>query len=243
MSNKKKENICVKKPKVNSAVDGSNGLIVEPLPDIIDPEKYGTPDFYEGWLDDEKTFSRLVKKIEIIIRKSPELKYYIQYLKDELDMSKCYFYKNLNSENVSIELHHYPFTLFDIVETLTTKAIKNNENYEFSTFVIAEEAISLHYRNIIGLVPLSITLHQLAHSGNIYIPMKAVFGDVKIFLSEYKEYIKGDLIQKLEQILTTPLNEVQRLNFKLNEKIEYKYQKDHELMNKEFLQLLENNPK
>ena len=195
----------MRKPKTSSTIDSKSGIVIEPLPDIIDPETYGTLDFYEGWLDDEKTFSKLVKRIEMVVRKSPELKYYIQYLKDELKMDKCYFYKNLNSEDISIELHHYPFTLYDIVETVITKAIKSRDKCEFSTFTLAEEVMALHYRNVIGLVPLSITLHQLAHSGNIYVPMKAVFGDVKTFLSEYKEFIKSDLIKKFEQILTTPI--------------------------------------
>jgi hypothetical protein len=72
--------------------------------------------------------------------------------------------------------------------------------------------------------------------------MNAVFGNVKKFISEYKEFIKTDTLQKLEQILTTPVSEMKRLNYKLNEKIEYKYQKDHELKASEFLKLLETNP-
>jgi len=230
----------MRKPKRTPGTTfNTDGLIMEVLPDIIDPEKYGTPDFYEDWLSDEKQFSRLIKKVEMIIRKSPELKYYIQYLKDELDMSSCFFYKNLSNEDATIELHHYPFTLYDLTEIVTTKAIKGKNKFEFSTFAIAEEVVALHYRNIVGLVPLSITLHQLAHSGNIFIPMRAVFGDIKIFLTEYRDFIKTDVIKKFEQILTTPLSEIQRLNYKLNEKIEYKYQKDHELSGLEFLKFLE----
>ena len=215
-------------------------IIVEKLPDYVVPERYGSSSFFEDYLETRREFTRLVKKVELLVRKSPEMKYYIQYLKDELDLNKCYFYKNVSLDDVSIELHHYPFTLFDISEIVCKKAIMDPANRGFfSTFKLAEEVVSLHYQNIVGLVPLSVTLHQLAHDGEIFIPVSAVFGDVKEFIRQYRDFIDPTLIEKLENLLMTSPSEIHRLNYKLSEHVEYKYRKDHELVQKQIFALLE----
>ena len=227
----------MKRPKTAEVINGTSNMVEETLPDIVDPENFGKLEFYASFLEDEKKFSKLIKKIEIQIRRSPELKYYIQYLKDELDLGKCFFFKNVSNDDVSIELHHYPFSLYDITEIVTKHAIRNSSEF-FTTFSIAEKVVALHYENIIGLVPLSITLHQMAHAGDIYIPIGSVFGDIKVFINRYKEFIKGELIQKIEEVMITPNAEANRLNSKLIESITFKYKEDNKLNQSELIKLI-----
>ena len=66
----------------------------------------------------------LIKAVERIVRSSIEYKQYIQFLKTEIDMTECSYFKNISNKNnpkVSIEIHHEPFTLFDITSKRITE--------------------------------------------------------------------------------------------------------------------------
>mgnify|MGYP003610265211 CR=1 FL=1 len=57
----------------------------------------------------------------------------------------------------------------------------------------------LHYDNIIGLVPLSKTAHDLAHAGDLYIDPKQIFGNIGKYLETYRDYIDENEIKKLSK--------------------------------------------
>lgn len=174
------------------------------------PTEFGTIHFYPGELMDEKDWTGFIKKTESVARRSVELKSFIQYLKDELKMDSCHFFKNVNNADVSVELHHYPFGMFDICEIIARKRIINNE--PFSTFEVANEVTRIHFEKLIGLVPLSKTLHQLAHSGKLLIPVQTVFGDVKGFIEQYKRYITRDMLHRIKAVLEVKPEEIVRIN-------------------------------
>ena len=70
-------------------------------------------------------------------------------------------------------------------------------------FRIASEVTMLHYQHKVGLIPLSVTVHQLYHLGKIFIPIQAVdnLGLIE-FVKEYEDYIpeeqKDILVEKIK---------------------------------------------
>ena len=148
----------------------------------------------------EEINQKVISYLEKIIRKSYEYKQYIGYLKSELDITTCALIPTLDiSElDISLEFHHYPITLYDIVETLIHKYFATRKNNEkISMFDVMEEAMKEHYAGDIGLVPLSATMHEMAHSGAIKIPFTSVYGNVDKFVAKYGQYMRPELKDKV----------------------------------------------
>jgi hypothetical protein len=155
--------------------------------------------FYSVVLLNEKDKIKFIKTIESLVRSSQEYKQYIDYLKNQIDMTKCSFFHNINNKDfrgVSIEIHHEPFTLFDITQIVLNKW--QEEDKELNPLLIAEDIMKIHYSNMVGLIPLSLTVHQLVHDGKLFIPLQCVFGGFITFLEEYEKYISQDLKDMLE---------------------------------------------
>ena len=99
-----------------------------------------------------------INDCEQMIRTSMEYKQYIEYLKEYRDMTKCKIFTNIEGKRkgrnkIRIEIHHEPFTLYDIVNTVVNKHIACE--WDLNYFSIASEVMDLHYRNLVGLIPLS----------------------------------------------------------------------------------------
>lgn len=153
-------------------------------------------------LMNDKDKIKLIKTVEGIVRRSTEYKQYIKFLKDEIDMRCCSYFQNINNKEgkrISIEIHHEPFTLFDITQIVVEKTIYNDE--EINPLLIAEEVMRLHYRDMVGLIPVSITVHQLIHDGKLFVPLQNVYGDYTKFIQEYAECIPTDIHNMLEMKL------------------------------------------
>lgn len=149
--------------------------------------------------NDEKGLRRYIKSIESLIRNSLEYKRFIKYLKEEQDYTSCAFFNSIDIKeikNVGIEFHHYPFTLYDIVNIVLYKE-SNFFSQQVDTFDIANEVMRIHYEGIVGLVPLSKTLHQLAHSGNLFINFKIVSGNIEKFMNDYEMFIDQELLDNV----------------------------------------------
>lgn len=148
-----------------------------------------------------KSRTKFIKQVEKYIRSSLEYRDYIQYLKDNIDMDRCAFFQKVTSngsKKVRIEVHHEPFTLFDYVEIVLDKFEK--EGVPINNLMIADEVMDLHYRNMVGLIPLSTTIHKAVHSSDkIPIPLNMVYGNYSDLLKEYEPYISDDLYDKLER--------------------------------------------
>jgi hypothetical protein len=147
----------------------------------------------------EKEKIKFIKSIERLVRSSQEYRDYIQYLRQEIDMTKCTFFGNISNKEtkgITIEIHHEPFTLFDITQTVLQKYLITGQ--ELNYFTVAEEVMKIHYQGRVGLVPLSATVHQLVGEGKLFIPLQNVYGDFINFLEEYDEFISEDLKSILE---------------------------------------------
>jgi len=148
----------------------------------------------------DKDKIKLIKDVERLVRKSLEYKQYIRFLRDEINMSECAFFENINNKNgnsgISIEIHHEPIDLFSIVNVVIDKWI--DLDMDLNPILIAEEVMRLHYKNQVGLVPLSVTVHQLVHDGKIFIPLQNVYGDYLSFIEEYGPYVSDNISNVLQ---------------------------------------------
>ena len=114
-------------------------------------------------------------------------------------MNRCAFLNNITNENtfkIRIEIHHSPFTLRDICSTVINKRMKNGECMYIEA--VAYEVIYLHYCLMVGLIPLSETVHELVHSQYIFVPVDKVYGYYKQFIEQYD--VDQELLDKLYQL-------------------------------------------
>jgi hypothetical protein len=155
--------------------------------------------FYVELLTD-KAKVKFITQMEKIIRSSLEYRELMTFLKDNCDFSNCKFYVNITaSKKVKIEIHHTPFTLFDICSIVLNKW--DAEGKQLNAIMMAKEVMLWHYKNFIGLVPLSITVHHVIHGSNdgIKVPLPFVYGKLLEFLKEYEEYIPDNLFDKFNE--------------------------------------------
>jgi len=178
---------------------------------------------YEIRLDSDRDKEKFIKRVEQMIRSSLEYRDYIAYLKENVDMTKCAFFnsvENRSDAKVRIEIHHEPLTLFDIVSVVLTKHME--EGIPINDLYIADEVMNLHYQNMVGLVPLSKSLHQIIHnSDEIIIPLNLVFGDYTGFLREYSDYLDEHILDKIERKINETKHFTQDMVDKLSPKFVY----------------------
>ena len=151
-------------------------------------------------LEDEKDYKSFIKDVEREVRRSFEYRQMIKFLRD-IGMDKCAFLKDVsNGEtfDIKIEIHHYPFSLHDIVEIVLRK--RNYYKESLDTEMVAKEVMELHYKTMVGLIPLSETVHELVHASRLFIPVDRVFGRYNLFVDYYKPFCDPEQLDTLERI-------------------------------------------
>jgi len=146
-----------------------------------------------------KQRTKVIKQIEKKCRTSLEYKDLIKYLRTNVHMNECAFLPNIKATTKSsglIQIHHAPFDLFSIVDIVMSKFDK--ENGYINTNLIAKEVMELHYSGMVGLIPLSVTVHELVHDGKLIVPLNCVYGRFVEFTQKYFEYIDNDMMSVLE---------------------------------------------
>lgn len=131
--------------------------------------------------EDEEKFNKYIEKI---IRSSFEYNEWVGILVNDMDITKSKFFPEVdtNDKGLSIEMHHYPLSLYDIVSLYRRRMIEDNEQYlSYNPFYVAEKVMELHFKGVVSIVPLDKTTHELYHSGNLFIPLSKdyVFGNWK----------------------------------------------------------------
>lgn len=152
-------------------------------------------------LDDEKDYEKFITDCERTVRKSFEYRELLKYLRENFGMDKCAFLKdvtNAETYSIKIEIHHFPLFLHDIVDTVIKKRIYYKEY--MSVAMVSKEVMMLHYRMMVGLIPLSETVHELYHSGRLFIPIDKVFGRYNLFIDYYKPFMSEKLLDGIERI-------------------------------------------
>jgi len=151
-------------------------------------------------LSDTKEFSRYLKDIESDVRSSYEYRQFIRYLKEYFGMGYSGTYENMNSADskIKIEIHHTPFSLYDIVCIVHDK--RSFYHQDLSVQMVAKEVMECHYKQLVGLYPLTQTEHQLVHNGYLFIPTYKIFGRYDLFVSAYRDFIDDDMMKTLQSI-------------------------------------------
>jgi hypothetical protein len=142
----------------------------------------------------------LIKYMTNLTRKTPEFRNFMIFVKSFLDVNRCSFYEDYSIKNgFTVELHHYPFSLFDLCEAVATKKLK--ESSFFMAFFVIEEVVLLHYKFLIGLTPLNPTAHDLAHNNELKIHPKIIIGEWKELYKEYFPYLSQTAINKYDELV------------------------------------------
>lgn len=173
----------------------------------IGNDGYFVEQFYREKIFDSKEFSRVVKSVEKIVRTSKEYKNFIATIFEDFKINGCSILGNINSTEdiATIEIDHYPFTLYDITSAVLNSFLDNGT--KFNTFILAREVMRLHYEMKIGIVPVSLTVHQLRHSGKIFISLKQVIGQYMEFAKEYQPYIDQEVILNFVKLIEMTKND------------------------------------
>ena len=151
-------------------------------------------------LFDDKDMKKYFESIENMCRKSFHYQEYIKYLRENTDMNECSFYENVTNVDtfkIKIHIHHHPFTLFDIVYIVYRKRLANNEPLDEE--LVAKEVMCLHYNMLVGLIPLSETVHELVHNNYLFVPLDKVYGYFNKFADIYEPYIDDEILANLKR--------------------------------------------
>lgn len=154
---------------------------------------------------------KYITAIKANVRSTTEYRQYIEFLKKHRGMHKSHVLPaaiSTTGKRYSIELHHEPFSMFEIIDIVVTKREALGESLK--PFDVMEEVLELHYDEKVGLVPLDITSHELCEKGLIFIPLQDIYQRYDLFYDEYSELctipekiekkleIKIELSEKLE---------------------------------------------
>ena len=178
-----------------------NPIELPQLETVIKVDNLPKFDIADYDLTNDKDLMAYFKKIENVCRSSRCYKKLINFLRDYVDMNSCSFYENINNidtYNIKIHIHHSPLTLFDIVSTIYSKRVACNES--LSVPMVAKEVMFNHYKMVVGLIPLSETVHELVHNGFLFVPTTTVFGNYKDFIEQYKKYMDPSLLLNLKKV-------------------------------------------
>ena len=178
-------------PIENIYTDGGSTILdIKELP-YYDADPY---DF-----NDSKSFDRYIADLERIVRNSFEYRQFIGYLRNIEGMNECAVLENVTNKaesKVRIEIHHSPFTLYDICVIVFRKRSALNEDLNINA--VAEEVLYLHYISWVGLIPLSATVHDMVHNSYMFIPINKVRGGYRPFIESYYNYINPDLLDAID---------------------------------------------
>ncbi len=178
---------------INSTTDNNGNIIVKGSNSI-----YCESFYFQDYLD-ESLMHKFIKNTESIIRQSKEYNDYLSLIKTNYNILNFdNVLSHINSSDASIEIHHYPLTLYEIIDIIVTHHINKKEN--FTSFSIAKEVMGLHFKQEIGFVPLTKTNHELAHTDGLFISYKQVFGKWRKFCMDYLDGISAGVQEKLNKL-------------------------------------------
>lgn len=154
--------------------------------------------------ENEAEYKKFIKNCEMMIRRCLEYKEWRNYIVDVLQINECMI-THERMDEVTIEVHHHLPSLYTLVTALVNKHIENNQ--DFCTFDICQEAIQLHFQNRVGYVTLLKSMHEKFHNGKLEIPISFVKGDYNHFMRSYSKYLdEADLETIQNRLVVTEHN-------------------------------------
>lgn len=176
-------------------------LSTHQLPNVIQINELPPYEIQDYDVFDEKDFRKYINDVKKTVRGSLEYRQYIQYLRNYMNMNRDSFFENVNNidtSKIKIEIHHSPYTLEDICTTVFNKRVFYGEDIDVED--VAKEVMYIHYFLMVGLIPLSETVHQLVHNQYIFIPTDKVVGNYKEFENTYGSWIPEEAKEKVKSM-------------------------------------------
>jgi len=164
---------------------------------------YAKPEFYSIEMEPSKEKTYLIGCIERQVRNQKSFKDYFKLLKTQDSFSKCV----MSGSDHKLELHHYPFTLYDIVETVLNSCL----NSGFTTFQISYMVIHLHFKLHIGLIPLSSLYHDMYHAGTLKLDPRLIRGNYVEFITQYSKFMSIPQLERIRDMDILPDNEIKKM--------------------------------
>jgi len=150
----------------------------------------------ESLFGDADTYKKFIDNCIARFRHSRTYTNYKSYLY-ELGLNSCQVMSNINSDMASIEMHHNGLTIFDITLIITNHLLAT-ENCVCS-FDVVIHLKRVHRANMVPLVMLSKSMHQLNHNNDDFlIPTSMTFGFWTELLKEYHYGITFGIAKKLD---------------------------------------------
>lgn len=145
--------------------------------------------------------SRFIKKVETLVRTSREYKIWVSHLRNGIGLTRCSFLAGLDytTDEIGLEMHHAPLTLYEIVEIIASHRFARGQ--AITSMTLADEVIQAHMRGVIGVVPLSKSVHKLVHAGAILIHPAQVHGHWIDFMRDYADGVHEDVVAKIARFL------------------------------------------
>ncbi len=111
-------------------------------------------------LSNDRAYTFVIKRLEFLCRKS--FRYDIWQKRSKIGAKDC----PVCSENfyyLKPESHHYPLTLFDIVDNILQHHIEENDLDDCTEFELCDEIMNKHFRNQVDFVVLCKQCHEKYH--------------------------------------------------------------------------------
>lgn len=149
-----------------------------------------------------------IKKVVALIRKSLEYKTLMKYIKEKLTYSQGLWMSGLTKDmkGIKFEVHHSPFTLFDICTAVAERQIRKSSDNYTTEFDIGTEVMQLHYKGWVGLVTLTATEHEATHADIAPIHGDNPIGQWSNFVVHYEKYFNADILDKHKRLLDSYSN-------------------------------------
>jgi len=149
--------------------------------------------------ENESNYKRFVHNTEMLIRRCYEYTLWRNYIIDVLQINECMI-THESVDQVTIDVHHHIPSLYVLVSALVNRHLE--EEIEFCTFDIAQEALELHFKNNIGYLTLLKSMHEKFHNGHLHIPISFVKGNYQYFLERFSKYIDDKDLEHIERLLS-----------------------------------------
>lgn len=111
-------------------------------------------------MSSEKVYTFVIKRLEFLVRKS--FRYDIWQKRSKIGAKDCPVCEE-NFYYLKPESHHYPLTLFDIVDNILQHHIEENDLDDCTEFELCDEIMNKHFTNQVDFVVLCKQCHEKYH--------------------------------------------------------------------------------
>lgn len=153
---------------------------------------YKPRDFF----DDDVSYTKFVKAVEALVRKSDDYKAFVNWVKNILGVNFCQVSSQIIDGDATIEMHHGPlFTLFDYVSIVLNDFIQRGK--KISTYRVADAVLQEHFDLRVQVVMLAKTNHEAIDNRDIFLNMRQGIGNVNAFIQKYARALDDEQKYKI----------------------------------------------